>query len=214
MADCPSRKVRPPRPGAKHPDGGWAGAPRKFRTVGERVEDARDRAANAEAEAARVSRERLEALLALPPREAMRHLDDPDLSAADRTRLRDALRARAPRSKGRAVGDRARRPARPLVPFGTSRTARRTAIALAPLALVASVALAAAWWRTPFPARIEADVEVAWRYPDGRVVRLTMPAGWPVDAQRSLDPTTTIYAPARGQNGFAVARVAPRLVGR
>ena len=205
---------RPPRPGEKRPADKRRDEQRQNPTVGDRVEDARARAEAAEADAARASHERLKALLALPPRQAMHRLDDDGLSPADRVRLRDALAARTPRWKQRAGGGRARRTARRLVPRAMSRVARRVTFALTPLALIAVGAFAAAWWRTPFPARILTDVEVSWRYPDGRTVRLAMPAGHPVDVQRSLDPTTTIYAPVKGQDGFAVARVDPRLVGR
>ena len=210
MADRPSRKGRPPRGGAKRPGSRQQSTPRTPSTVDDRVEEARDRAAEAEVDAARASRERLEALLALPPRQAMHRLNDADLSPADRGRLRDALAARTPRWKGWVGGDRSRRPAWPRLP----RAVRRTMVALAPLALIAVGAFAAAWWRTPFPARTVVEAEIAWRYPNGRITRVRVPAGSPVDAQRSFDPTVTIHAPVEGQGGFAVARVDPRLVGR
>ena len=59
---------------------------------------ARQAAAAAEAEVAKISRAHLGTLMASPPRVRMAHLTDPELTPADRTELEHSVRAALPRS--------------------------------------------------------------------------------------------------------------------
>lgn len=86
------------RPGKANPVSKTPAGIRTAAAPKDPILQARQDAADAEAEVIRISRAHLATLMASPPRARMAHLTDPELTPADRTELQHSVRSALPRS--------------------------------------------------------------------------------------------------------------------
>ena len=95
-----SQPKRPPLPARPKPDGGGQPAAQipLFAASADALRQARLDALTAEQDVADVSRAHLATLMASPPRHRMAHLNDPELTPADRTELANSVRSALPLS--------------------------------------------------------------------------------------------------------------------
>jgi hypothetical protein len=141
--------------------------------VTSRVSAARAQAREAKKKVHRASAARLMELARLPPDERMEHLDDPDLTLADRVTLRRSLQAGLSRRRSYRFWPSGQRSRRWAVNLACPILRLEISVPL----LLATVWLALAWHRTAWPATLTRDVHIRIMKEDGQIGRGVLQRG-------------------------------------
>jgi hypothetical protein len=167
------------------------------------MRQARQDAATAEAEVAKISQTHLATLMSSPPRQRVTHLADPELTPADRTELEHSVRSALPRS----------------APVNTSQTSvpnyfRRLLracgykCAVATALLAAGGLLAGQAWHNTGDRLVGSNVTwiIDWHLPDGAIWHGAWKAGLPATAMRPYNGKVVLRYWLNGR-GYATNEV-------
>jgi hypothetical protein len=210
-----SRQV-PARPGADKQRTGQRPAPRKASPISkpnvgipaaaarlDPILQARQDAAAAEAQVAKISRAHLETLMASPPRVRMAHFSDPELTPVDRTELERSVRSALPRSAPVKA-------AQTSLPgyFRRLLRARRYKCAVATVVLAAGSLLAGMAWHNTGDRIVGTNDtwHIDWRLPDSGIKHGAWRAGLPMTAMPSQNGKVILRYWLNGR-GYATTEV-------
>lgn len=172
-------------------------------TPAEALRQARQDAVSADQGVIQVSRAHLARLMASPPRRRMAHLNDPELTSADRAALANSVRSALPASlRFKFRGWR---------PTGASRGLRLLCGYKCITVLIVSVACAAAAafaWRNTGTRLVGSDDTwiVDWRLPDGAILHGAWNARMPAVAMGAKNGTVVLRLWLNGR-GYATTEV-------
>jgi hypothetical protein len=208
LARLLGRPKRPEPPARRTLEaGGQPPAQTPLRTTpADALQQARQDALNAEQDVAQVSRAHLATLMASPPRHRMAHLNDPELTPADRTELADSVRSALP------VSFRLKFPRwRPTGLVWSLRPVCGNKCILALVALVACAVPVALAWRNTGTRIVGSDATwiVDWHLPDGTILHGAWNARVPAVAMQANNGTVVLRHWLNGR-GYATTEVDER----